>query len=411
MHRSNPYVGLAQPWQAQQRFVPPSPTLARRHKEYSHNPFVGTFRHAPSLDADSVRDKSGIIDVRGMLSGLVDDDNFVEKAASEATGKPQLRRAGSFSTRHFVPHELERLGEKMLWGKLRQRLREHEHEHEREHRHGHAHGHGRGAACAICLDDYGALDEVRVLPCGHVFHTRCCDPWFLGSRCRPTCFTKVCPVCKGGLSEGQAAVPCARSTPGGPGVAAGRRVSAPAASASASASLAGGGAAAQMRPTRPRARSEAELAGDGRGPGGENAGARRGGGTKRHARCIPRKSFLAVGKALASAAAGSTGAAAAQPAAAAVRHPPRVRAQSAPATNVPVPATGESAGAGTGAGAGAMPLSRATRATSPPQRRLGHSCPGPLTRVRSSYELSRERNGFAFVMMLAAVAANEEQEA
>ena len=53
----NPYVGLAQPVLAQshRRRAPPSPApgggFVRRYKEAGHNPFVGTFRHAPSLAA------------------------------------------------------------------------------------------------------------------------------------------------------------------------------------------------------------------------------------------------------------------------------------------------------------------------------------------------------------------------
>merc|ERR1719247_977552 len=50
--------------------------------------------------------------------------------------------------------------------------------------------------CAICLGGFAADDIVRQLPCGHTFHRSCCDKWLLGTRCRPTCFTKVCPVCK-----------------------------------------------------------------------------------------------------------------------------------------------------------------------------------------------------------------------
>ena len=35
--------------------------------------------------------------------------------------------------------------------------------------------------CAVCLTEFEEGDEVRVLPCGHIFHLDCCDKWLLGS--------------------------------------------------------------------------------------------------------------------------------------------------------------------------------------------------------------------------------------
>ncbi|KAG9490908.1 hypothetical protein GDO78_006305 [Eleutherodactylus coqui] len=42
--------------------------------------------------------------------------------------------------------------------------------------------------CAVCIESYKQNDIVRVLPCKHVFHKVCVDPW-LSEHC-------TCPMCK-----------------------------------------------------------------------------------------------------------------------------------------------------------------------------------------------------------------------
>uniref|UniRef100_A0A914Z6B7 RING-type domain-containing protein n=1 Tax=Panagrolaimus superbus TaxID=310955 RepID=A0A914Z6B7_9BILA len=44
------------------------------------------------------------------------------------------------------------------------------------------------ADCPVCIDPYRAGDIVRMLPCRHVFHKTCVDPWLLEHR--------TCPMCK-----------------------------------------------------------------------------------------------------------------------------------------------------------------------------------------------------------------------
>ncbi|CAI4230579.1 unnamed protein product [Auanema sp. JU1783] len=42
--------------------------------------------------------------------------------------------------------------------------------------------------CAVCIDPYQTADVVRTLPCRHVYHKSCIDPWLLEHR--------TCPMCK-----------------------------------------------------------------------------------------------------------------------------------------------------------------------------------------------------------------------
>ena len=55
---------------------------------------------------------------------------------------------------------------------------------------------GKGSSeCAICLEEFEAGEEVRVLPrCGHRYHRACIDEWLLdyNSKQCPTCRAIVC---------------------------------------------------------------------------------------------------------------------------------------------------------------------------------------------------------------------------
>lgn len=41
--------------------------------------------------------------------------------------------------------------------------------------------------CSICTEEFYEGENVRILPCTHIFHRRCLDPWLLG-------FGETCPL-------------------------------------------------------------------------------------------------------------------------------------------------------------------------------------------------------------------------
>ncbi|XP_054418099.1 LOW QUALITY PROTEIN: E3 ubiquitin-protein ligase ZNRF4 [Pteronotus mesoamericanus] len=49
--------------------------------------------------------------------------------------------------------------------------------------------------CAICLDEYEEGEQLKILPCSHIYHCKCIDPWFSQAAQRS------CPVCKQSVSS------------------------------------------------------------------------------------------------------------------------------------------------------------------------------------------------------------------
>ncbi|KFY49578.1 hypothetical protein V495_00560 [Pseudogymnoascus sp. VKM F-4514 (FW-929)] len=43
------------------------------------------------------------------------------------------------------------------------------------------------ASCSVCTEDFAESEKVRILPCGHIYHQRCIDPWLLD-------FRSTCPL-------------------------------------------------------------------------------------------------------------------------------------------------------------------------------------------------------------------------
>ena len=58
--------------------------------------------------------------------------------------------------------------------------------------------------CAVCQCEWEEHDQVRVLPCGHQFHTCCVDRWLSKHKaCCPLCKADVCPSAEAGRGEGR----------------------------------------------------------------------------------------------------------------------------------------------------------------------------------------------------------------
>ncbi|KAF4695775.1 hypothetical protein FOZ60_003371 [Perkinsus olseni] len=55
---------------------------------------------------------------------------------------------------------------------------------------------GDNSGCVICLNDFQVGDNVRVLPCGHKFHTECFDACFNRVPCSPSLEYHQCPLCR-----------------------------------------------------------------------------------------------------------------------------------------------------------------------------------------------------------------------
>jgi len=50
---------------------------------------------------------------------------------------------------------------------------------------------GEDDSCAVCLENYKDGENIRILPCKHLFHKSCIDPWLLNHR--------TCPMCKSNI--------------------------------------------------------------------------------------------------------------------------------------------------------------------------------------------------------------------
>jgi len=59
---------------------------------------------------------------------------------------------------------------------------------------------GEQSCCTICLEDFKAGDDVKTLPCLHLYHMSCIDSWLRRSNDCPICKTCIGKDCCGGDS-------------------------------------------------------------------------------------------------------------------------------------------------------------------------------------------------------------------
>ena len=50
--------------------------------------------------------------------------------------------------------------------------------------------------CAVCLTEFEKEEEIRELPCDHIFHDTCIRDWFMKAK------SAVCPLCRNQLHSG-----------------------------------------------------------------------------------------------------------------------------------------------------------------------------------------------------------------
>ncbi|CAN0878302.1 E3 ubiquitin-protein ligase At4g11680 [Linum grandiflorum] len=53
---------------------------------------------------------------------------------------------------------------------------------------------GEDAVCCICLNEYEDDEELRELPCAHVFHVECVDKWLKINASCPLCKSEICEI-------------------------------------------------------------------------------------------------------------------------------------------------------------------------------------------------------------------------
>jgi len=219
---NNPHVGTFGSYkQHNEEFTMiPSPTSKRLNERKSllpieaakENPYLGYLRHAPAIGekkpSSSITSTSRCSEHSTSTTSFDTCDNCCDSSSSKHSTE-QRKQLGLFellreTPAHAAVTRIGMLGE--VWRKrhLSQRLLKElplisftsvrptgilgmlmsEGLH-----------HGQ-TTCAICKCEFEEGENLRLLPCGHVFHKGCADTWLLGSDGYPYIETNTCPLCK-----------------------------------------------------------------------------------------------------------------------------------------------------------------------------------------------------------------------
>jgi len=60
---------------------------------------------------------------------------------------------------------------------------------------------GEQSSCTICMEDFKVGDDVKTLPCLHLYHMSCIDAWLRRSNGCPICKARIGKDCCGGDSS------------------------------------------------------------------------------------------------------------------------------------------------------------------------------------------------------------------
>lgn len=173
--RNNPYIGFFQ-YSASASPATPSEHVTNdrdsssRSRLPANSGLVGVFRHAPSLARrhDNELSSRGILDA---LAGSWENDDVTSGTLTFPLERKHKR---------LSPQDVARIPS-LTYAEACADV--------------HNDSIVGQSLCVICMDEFASSDQLRRLPCQHLFHQKCIDQWLLGSGSSKH-DTSRCPLCK-----------------------------------------------------------------------------------------------------------------------------------------------------------------------------------------------------------------------